>query len=118
MTHDKVSSLQIEVRLDVALSKVRRLSAQQREIVCTLHERPGLCNKEIARYCFASEQTIASQLAIIEKTGVISKTKLETKGDRHRSFWRICDQEISDLMTFKNMRPGQFIGWNEEGCIN
>ena len=118
MTHDKISFLQTEVRLDVALSKVRRLSAQQKKIVFTLHERPGLCNKEIARYCFASEQTIACQLAIIEKTGIISKTKLETKGDRHRSFWSICDQEISDAMTFKNVRPGQFIGWNEEDCIN
>lgn len=114
MTHGKVSISQMEVRLDVALTRVRRLSAQQRKIVCLLHERPGSCNKEIARYCFITEQTSASQLGILEKKEIVSKSKLDTKGDRHRSFWSIRDQEISDAMTFKNLRPGQFIGLEQE----
>lgn len=114
MTHSKGLTLQVEVRLDVALSRVRKLSAQQRNIVCTLHDRPGLCNKEIARYCFASEATVASQLGILEEKGILSKSKSETQGDRHRSFWDICNQEIKDAMTLKNLHPGQFIGWEEE----
>lgn len=112
MTHDKVSAINIEVRLDVALGRVRRLSTQQQKIVYTLHERPGLCNKEIARYCFASEETVAYQLGLLGKMGILSKSKLETKGDRHRSFWHICDQEIIDAMTIKNLKPGQFISWD------
>lgn len=105
----------MEVRLDVALSRVRRLSPQQRKIVCTLHDRSELSNKEVAKYCFASEQAVASQLGILEKLGIASKRREGSKGDNRKSFWSICDQEISDAMTFKSIRSEQFMGWEHDG---
>lgn len=109
MTDDKISSLKIEVRLDVALSRVRRLSAQQRKIVCTLHDYPDLCDKQITRYCFTDERSITTSLETLAEKGILSKSK--DSGDNRKTLWRICDQEIFDAMTIKYLRPGQFISW-------
>jgi DNA-binding MarR family transcriptional regulator len=109
MTDDKILSLKTEVRVDVALSRVRRLSAQQRKIVFTLHDYPDLCNKQIARYCFTDERSITTSLATLAGKGILSKST--DNADNRKTLWRICDQEIVDAMTIKNLRPGSFTSW-------
>ena len=109
MTDHKILNLKTELRLDVALSRARRLSAQQRKIVCTLHEYPDLCNKQIARYCFTDERSITTSLATLAEKGILSKSK--DNGDNRKTLWRVCDQEIVDAITIKNLRPEQFISW-------
>lgn len=111
MTYDKVLTLQAEIRIELAKSRIRRLSPQQRKVLGVLHQQPGLCNQEIARLCFTTENSISVTLGDLRNMGILDKSKPEEKGYKRKSIWTICDQEILDAITFNNLRPGQFIRW-------
>lgn len=103
---DRIEISQVELRLEARLergkSRIRRLSRQQQKVLEVLHERPNLCNKEIARYCFTTENSISVTLGDLQDLGILEKAKPETKEDRRKSLWHICDQEITDAIANNN----------------
>lgn len=94
------AELRLEVRLERGKSRIRELSRQQQKVLEVLHERPNLCDQEIARYCFTDERSVTSSLDVLLSKEILKKTK--TEADKRKSVWYICDQEITDAIANNN----------------
>lgn len=88
----------IEFSPEAAKSQIRHLSRHQQKILQTLYNKPGLCNQEIARFSFIPERSVSGPLSDLESMGIVGRIEPDSKSDKRKSFWRICDQQILDAM--------------------
>lgn len=87
-----------EVKWEIAKNRIRRLSPQQRKVLCVLYEHPDSCNKEIARYSFIAENSISVTLASLCDIGIVNKRKPDIQGLKNRSLWNITDTDILNAL--------------------
>lgn len=78
--------------------KIKQMSRLRQKIIMTIFECGNYStNKEIAKRCFTTENSIGHTLGLLEKEKIVKKNQIG-----RNSYWKICDEKILNLLKINN----------------
>jgi len=83
--------------------RINRLSQGEKKVLIAIHEIGISTNKEIARRCFRTENSISVTLSELKSMGIIEKGS--NPSDKRESHWWITDIAISQVLLINDREP-------------